>query len=213
MKSKTKKYFNNLNTSRLKSLKPLLYKVVFSLAIILSVLAFQAINLKPTKWALSKIKYNIEYKIDFKNSGKEVYKKVQSLVKDSKHVLTVFNLDSKERYPSPIKGELYRTYEKGSNEGIDIKSNDEKDPNSVFKGTVKDVYLQDKQGYFVVVERENIEMIYGYLSKAHVSKGDSIDIETPVGSLGTNKDGNKYLRIELKVDGAYKDPLDYIDLK
>lgn len=213
MKTKTKKYLNNLNIYRLKSLKPVFYKTIFSLIVILSVLTFQVLNLKSTKWILSKLKYNIEYEIDLRSSGKEVYRKVQDLVKDSKSVLTVFNLDSKEKYPSPIKGGLYRNYEKDVNEGIDIKSTDEKDPKSIIKGIVKDIYLQEKQGYFVIIEQEDIEIIYGYLSKAYVSKGDSIDIETPVGSLGTNKDGNKYLRIELKVNGKYKNPLDYIDLK
>lgn len=213
MKSKTKKHSYNLNVDRLKSLKPVFYKIIFSVAVILCVLAFQALNLKSTKWALGKLKYNIQYEIDLRNSGKEVYRKVQDLVKDSKNVLTVFNLDSKEKYPSPIKGEIYRNYEKDVNEGIDIKSTDQKEPKSIIKGTVKDVYLQEKQGYFVIIEREDIEIIYGYLSKAYVSKGEAIDIETPVGSLGTNKDGNKYLRIEFKMDGRYKNPLDYIDVK
>ncbi|OLS03330.1 M23 family metallopeptidase [Tissierella creatinophila] len=213
MKTKIKKHLNNLNINRLKTLKPVFYKIIFSLVVILCVLTFKALNFKSTKWVLSKIKYTIEYETDLRSSGKEVYRKVQGLVKDSKNVLTVFNLDSKVKYPLPIKGELYRSYEKDINEGIDIKSTDENDPKSIITGRVKDIYLQEKQGYFVIIEQEKMEITYGYLSKSYVSKGDSIDTETPIGSLGTNKDGNKYLRIELKVDGRYKNPLDYIDVK
>lgn len=213
MKQKTKKHSNNNKVKKLRSLKPIFYKITFSVVVMLCVLTFKALNLRSTKWVLGKIKYNIEYDIDLRSSSKKVYDSVKYLVKDSKNVLTVFNLNSKERYISPINGEIYRKYEKNINEGIDIKSTDEKDPKCIIEGTVKDVYLQEKQGYFVIIEREDIEIIYGYLSKAYVSKGDSIAIETPVGSLGTNKDGNKYLRIEFKVDGAYKNPSDYIDVK
>ena len=213
MKTKIKTYLNNLNIHRLKPLKPVFYKSLFSLSIVLCVLAFQALNFKSTRWVLDKVRHNIEYEVEIKETGKRVVYIVKGLVKDSKGVLTVFNLDSKEKYSSPISGEVYKAFEAETNKGVDIRSVDGKDPKSIIKGTVKDIYLQEKQGYFVTIEREDLEIVYGYLSEAYVSKGDRVDVETPIGSLGTNKDGSKYLRIELKEDGVYKNPSDYIDLK
>lgn len=213
MKTKIKTYLNNLNLHRLKPLKPIFYKSVFSLVVILCFLGFKALNFKSTRWILDKVKHNINYEIEVKETGKKALYIVKGLVKDSKEVLTVFNLDSKEKYASPISGEIYKPFEAEINKGVDIRSIDEKDPKSIIKGTVKDIYLQEKQGYFVTIEREDLAIVYGYLSEVYVSKGDSVNVETPIGSLGTNKDGSKYLRIEIKEDGVYKDPSDYIDLK
>ena len=212
MKYKARKFSENLKTYKLTTLRPVFYKIIFSFSIILFVLLFQFLNIKPTNWVLAKMKYNIEYKVDFKLSGLKMYKSVKALVKDSKEKIQVFNMDSKEKYSSPINGEIYKTYEKETNKGIDIKSIDGEDPKSILDGTVKDIYLQDKQGYFVNIVKDDVELVYGYLSKVHISKGDILEVGTPIGILGTNKDGNQYLRIELKINGIDENPLDYIDL-
>ena len=136
---------------------------------------------------------------------------VKGFFDDSKDVLTVFNLNSREKYQSPISGEVYKEFESETNKGVDIRSIDGEDPRSIIKGTVKDIYLQEKQGYFVIIEKDDVEILYGYLSKVHVSKEEIVDTQTPIGVLGTNKDGNKYLRIELKINGESENPLDYIE--
>lgn len=213
MKNKAKKYFNSKTMYKLEPFKPIIYKTIFSLSIILFVLLLQNLNFKSTQWIVGKIKHATEYEINIKANSLKLYDKAKDLVKYSKDQIPVFNMNSIEKYASPIEGEIYKSYEEDGNKGIDIKSIDGKDPKAIFEGEVKDVYLQEKQGYFVTIQKDDTEVTYGYLSKSYVSEGEVVDIETPIGVLGTNKDENKYLRIELKIDGQYENPLDYIELK
>lgn len=213
MKPKLKRYVKNPNIQRLKAFKPMFYKTIFSIGVVLCVLVFKTLNFRTTSWILNKIKYNTEYEVDFINSSKSVFKKTQNIIGDSENILMAFNINSKSKYPQPINGKISKEYEKHKNEGLDIKSEDGKDPKAIFKGTVKDIYPKENQGYFVMMEREGVQITYGYLSKSYVSTGDVIDVGTNIGSLGTDRNGDKYLRIELKINGTYANPLNYIDLK
>lgn len=217
MKPKFKKHLRNPNIPRLKAFKPIFYKIIFSIGIIVCILVFKTLNFRTTTWILDKIKYNTEYEIDFRNSSRLAYKKAQNIIKDPENILTVFNIDSKSgsksKYPSPINGKISKEYERYKNEGLDIKSDDGKDPKVIIKGTVKDIYPKEKQGYFVIIESEDIQITYGYLSKVYVSTDDLVDVGTSIGSLGTDRNGNKYLKIQLKIDGTYRNPSEYIDFK
>lgn len=213
MNEKPRRYVSNQKADKVKFFKPIIYKTIFSIGIILFVLLLQSLNFKSTKWIVGKVKYVTEYETDIKASSLKYYDSIKGFVKGSKDKIPVLNMSPMEKYMSPIEGEIYQAYEKGINDGVDIKSSDGGDAKSIIQGEVKDVYLQENKGYFVTIQEGDIEVTYGYLSKSYVSKDEILDIETPIGVLGTNKDGNKYLRIELKVDGQYQNPLEYIDLK
>ena len=72
--------------------------------------------------------------------------------------------------------------------------------------------MRGKKGYFVTIKNDNMDVVYGYLSKTYLEKGSTVEVSDIVGLLGTNKDGNQYLRIEIYIDGIPVDPSDYIDL-
>ncbi len=52
--------------------------------------------------------------------------------------------------------------------------------------------------------------VYGYLIKVYFTEGEEVTIGDKIGTLGTNKDGNKYLHFEIWIDGVPKNPMEYI---
>ena len=53
--------------------------------------------------------------------------------------------------------------------------------------------------------------VYGYLVSVYVMEGQKVVQGTKIGSLGTNKDGNKYLHFEIWIDNRPVDPSNHVN--
>lgn len=66
-------------------------------------------------------------------------------------------------------------------------------------------------GSVVVVDHgDNVQSLYGYLSRAVVNKGDRVDGMVQLGASGRNTAGNPSLYFELRIDGQPVDPLQWL---
>lgn len=204
---------NKLNLQKLRRFKGLLKRSTVALSIVITVLFLKKINLTSTNYLVGLVEKNIKAQVDLEESYKYLISKTERLILNSDKVLNVFNPFKGEKYSPPIEGSIYKAYKRGQNQGVDIQSISGEDPKSLTDGEVTNVQLVDKKGYFTTVKKENLEITYGYLSKAYLSKGDMVSKGEAIGSLGTNKDGKKYLRIEMKIDGEIVNPSDYINLR
>lgn len=197
----------------------LIFKSIFVLIFLLVLLLVKKVNLDGTNNLLEGLKKNLNYEFSLKEDGKKIYNKAKDIIDDSLETVGVFNAES-IKYNSPLNGTIYKTFgqdviineEKVKNSGVDIKSVSEEDPKVIMSGVVTKVEKNGNKGYFVTIKKDNIEIIYGYLSKAYVSEGNNVDVGDLIGLLGTNKDGNKYLRLEVYIDGIAVDPTDYIEI-
>lgn len=189
----------------------LIYKSIVVLAILLALIIMKKINFKSTNNIIEGLRKNISYEFDIVDDGKKIYYKTQDIIDDSIKAIPVFN-SKNPKYISPITGLLNSKFIKGKNDGIVIQVDSELEPTAIVNGIVEEIEIVDKKGYFVTIKKDNIKAIYGYLAKAIVEEGNEVEVGDTIGILGTNKDGKKYLRFELQIDGVAVDPLDYIDL-
>lgn len=213
MKNKIMNKLKRLDLEGLKQLKSFINKTIAVVIIALLTLILKKIDLKPTNKVLDFMKTSIQYEFRLVDDSKRIFNWSKKLAKRSGNVINVFNPISFNKYSSPINGVLYREYEKNTNEGIDIKSIDGKDPKAIMPGIVKQIENPSNKGYFITIEKDNMEITYGYLSQVYFSKGDELEVGDAIGILGTNQDGQKYLRIEMTVDGSKVDPAKYIDIE
>ncbi len=217
---------NRYNGSNIRSklhkynyVRTFIIKSILTIIFLLILVAMKKIDLKPTNRFLESLEKNINYNFSFVEDGKRLYDKAQNLINKSIGSIAVFKEDS-PKYNSPIAGTVYKSFgqdiivngEASKNTGIDIKSVSKMDPKVIIAGQVSNIETRGNKGYFVTIKNENMEIVYGYLSKTYLEKGSIVDIGDIVGLLGTNKDGNQYLRIELYIDGTPVNPLDYIDI-
>lgn len=213
MKRNLRNILDLLSTKGPDILKKLLHKSLVALSIILLLLFLKSLDLKATNVFLEKVKSSINYEFKLVEDSKKIFSKGKDLLDDSKKVLEVFNLDNEPEYPAPIKGEIFKGYHKETNRGIDILSHGDTEPRAIAAGIVKDVILTNNKGYYVTVESEEIDHIYGYLSKSYFVIGDRVLEGDLIGYLGTNKDGQKYLRFEIIKDGQHVNPLKFIEFQ
>ena len=98
--------------------------------------------------------------------------------------------------------------------GLDIANDLGKDVRSALEGKV--VYANYNNGGYgnlIILEHEgNIRTYYAHLSDMFVSKGDIVDTNEVIGSIGsTGRSTGPHLHFELRVDGKPVNPLDYIE--
>ena len=123
-------------------------------------------------------------------------------------------------YIAPIQGAIYRSYDQDiqingnieKNGGLDIIVEGDENPISIINGLVKKVEEKGNKGYYVTIANADMIVVYGYLKTAYVKEGESINQGAEIGSIGTNKDGSKYLRFEIFIDNKAVDPAEYIDI-
>lgn len=209
------------NIYRYKYLKSFAIKFIITLVTILFLFILKKTNFKPTNKVLDIIRNNIMYKVNIKEDSKKIYNGMQNVIDKSIDSISVFNSNKTEKLLAPISGRVYKPYvidldneNLDGNFGIDIKADIvDENPKAVVDGKVKSVEIKGSKGYFVTIESDNMEFVYGYLSRSLVSKGDKVELGDDIGVIGTNKDGLKYLRFEIYLNGTPVDPLDYIDMK
>lgn len=212
----------NSNTIyRYKYLKTFMMKTLITIVAILFLFILKKTNYKPTNKVLDIIKHNIQYQVDIKEDSKRIYHKVENIVNKSIDSITVFNPNKVEKLLPPITGSVYKNYvinldenNKNDNFGIDILSTiKDENPKSIILGKVKSVEIKGSKGYFVTIETSDMEFVYGYLSKSFVNQGEIVKLGEEIGVIGTNKDGKKYLRFEVYLNGKQVNPLNYIDIE
>lgn len=166
--------------------------------------------------------YNsINYEFSIKKDGKLIIDYGKKLLMLPEKTLSVMNITNSTKYPPPIQGTIYNPFGETRylggrtifNNGIDIIPDGDKEPVSIDKGIVKSIEDRGTKGYFVTVEHENMETLYGYLVSVYVKEGEEIELGTKIGTLGTNRDGNSYLHFEVWIEDTPVDPLDYVNFK
>lgn len=207
-----KRFVNN------KVAKSFLYKSIFTLAVLLLVFLLTKINTNQSNRLLETVKTNINYEFHIRDDSVRVYNKARDVFNFTLESIPVFNTDQK--LESPVSGTVFRTFDSQiktidgvkNNGGIEIRLEDEKSPISLIDGRVTNIQKRDNKGYFVTVEEDNIKIIYGYLESTQLNEGDLVGKGDIIGEVGINKDGSRYLRLELYIEGELVDPEKYIDI-
>lgn len=198
--------------------RSIIYKTVCTIAILLIVLLFTKINTKPTDRLLQTIKTNINYEFQVKEDSVRIYHRAKDMFNSTLESIPVFN--TMEKLASPAAGTVFRTFDSEietpdgtiKNGGTELKLEDEMEPKSIVDGRITNIEKRENKGYFITVEEDNIKIIYGYLESTLLNEGDIVKKGDIIGAVGINKDGSKYLRLELYMDGELVDPEKYIDL-
>lgn len=198
-------------------LKSFIYKTIIAVVFLLIMVLLKAINTDGINNVLTGFKGVMNYKVDIVEDSKKIYGKLQTTVDKGLGAIQVFN-DNENKYPLPVKGEVFRDFnqtinidgKKIKNLGLDIKTEEEEVP-SLTSGLVKSIEKKDNKGYYVTVEEGNIQYVYGYLAQVYAEEGSMIKAGELLGKIGDNKDNNKYLRFEIYVDQEPVNPKRYID--
>ena len=92
--------------------------------------------------------------------------------------------------------------------GIDIKAPEGTDVKSAIYGTVTETGYHAERGYFVIIERDNIQTVYASLTEdIQVEKGDEVVRGQNIGKVGnTGKSTGAHLHFEVLLSGEYFDP-------
>lgn len=99
--------------------------------------------------------------------------------------------------------------------GVDFGVKEKSPINSVYSGKVEKVETSTLEGVVVTVKLNNgMTAIYKSLSSASVKVGDSVANGAQIGVAGTmlsESDLGVHLHLELKKDGKFVNPLEFID--
>ncbi len=100
--------------------------------------------------------------------------------------------------------------------GIDLGVKENTEIKSVFSGKVKKVEQSTLEGIVVTVELSNgMTAIYKSLASTSLKEGEKIENGAVVGVAGTmlsESDIGTHLHLELKKDGKFVDPVEYINI-
>ena len=98
--------------------------------------------------------------------------------------------------------------EKIKHNGIDIAVPEGTEVKSSIYGTVTETGYDAEKGYFVIIERDNIQTVYTNLTNnIHVKKGDNILRGEKIGEVGnTGKSTGAHLHFEVIINGEYFNP-------
>jgi septal ring factor EnvC (AmiA/AmiB activator) len=120
-----------------------------------------------------------------------------------------------EKKSTPVIGTLYRKYglnksDESSyyNHGIDIKA-DSQSVKAITDGKVVSLGSNEKLSGYIVVQNDDMTLIYGKIHEAFVSEGDSVSKGDLIGVLDEE---NMILHIEVWEDGASINPTSLFDL-
>jgi len=102
----------------------------------------------------------------------------------------------------PITGEVKE------HNGVDIKAPEGTDVMSATDGTVKAADYDNEKGYYVIVEKDNMQTVYASLTEEiKVKKGESVKAGQVIGKVGmTGSSTGAHLHFEVLINGEYHDP-------
>lgn len=130
-------------------------------------------------------------------------------------------INNKGRLPMPVTGSYqvvghYGRYSPAGlsgvvleNKGIDIRGQQGCQARSVFDGVVSKVF-QYSGRYIVMVRHGSYISVYSGLSSVSVSQGQSVSTKTPLGTIGTNSDGNYVLQFQLRQESNRLNPEQWV---
>lgn len=201
-------------------LKNLLIKSAIVITIILIALIISSINTPSALSLTEKLNNTLSYEFKPIEDSKRIYSWGRDKVSETISVIPAMKTRPNPTYIAPIQGAIYRSYDQDiqingnieKNGGLDIIVEGDENPISIINGLVKKVEEKDNKGYYVTIANEDMIVVYGYLKTAYVKEGESINQGAEIGSIGTNKDGSKYLRFEIFIDNKAVDPAEYIDI-
>jgi len=202
------------------NLRRQLFNIIGVIIILLFLLILKLLNNSITNNIIQIVESSINYDFSLKKDGQAILDYSKKILELPEKALEVFNFTNPFKHPPPIEGTIYKPfgqvkYLNGKtefNNGIDIIPKEDKDPVAIAEGVVKEIEDRDTKGYFITVEHNGYSTVYGYLTKVYVNEGDKVEQGTKLGTLGTNKDGNKYLRFEVWVNNSPVNPMEYIYL-
>ncbi len=92
--------------------------------------------------------------------------------------------------------------------GIDIVAPEGTDVKSAIYGTVTETGYNAERGYFIIIERDNIQIVYsGLMQEMQVAKGDEVFRGQSVGKVGkTGTSTGAHLHFEVLINGEYYNP-------
>lgn len=195
-----------------------LNRLICVLAILVLLLLLKRINSKISNNIIEIIDSSVNYKVNLREDSRSLVDLGKKALQVPIKALEVLNFGSTSSYIPPIEGAIYNPfgevkYLDGSsrfNNGLDIIPKDEKEAVAIDDGIVVAIEDKGSRGYYITIEHENIRSVYGYLIDSYVAVDDEVSRGDRVGSLGTNKDGNKYLRFEIWENGQAVNPTKYI---
>ncbi len=195
-----------------------LNQIIAVLIILVLLLILKRLNNNTSSNIIQIIDKGINYEFSVKKDGKIIWDYCKKLISLPEKALAVLNIKENDKYIPPIEGAIYSPfgevkYLDGStsfNNGVDVIPKEDKEPVSIDKGVVLKVEDKNTKGYFVTVQNETMSTVYGYLTKVYVKEGEKVEQGTKIGTLGTNKDGNKYLHFEIWIDESPVNPSDYV---
>ncbi|MCF6465369.1 murein hydrolase activator EnvC family protein [Clostridium sp. Cult2] len=198
-----------------------LNKIIGVLIILILILILKILNNSISSNIIQIIHNGINYEFSIKKDGKVILDYGKKILMIPEKTLSVLNITNSSKYSPPIEGVIYNPFGEtryldgrtSFNNGIDIIPDEEKEPISIDKGVVKSIEDRESKGYFVTIEHDDIVTVYGYLVSVYVTEGETVEMGTKIGTLGTNKDGNKYLHFEVWVEGLPENPINYVNFK
>ena len=100
------------------------------------------------------------------------------------------------------------TKEEKKHNGIDIIAPEGTDVKSAIHGTVTETGYNAERGYFIIIERDNIQIVYsGLMKEMQVTKGDEVVRGQNVGKVGkTGTSTGAHLHFEVLINGEYYNP-------
>jgi len=208
----------NLFKKRL-NYKKQLNRIICVLAILVLLLLLKRLNNSISSNIIEIIDNSLNYKVNIKEDGKRVLDYGKKLFQLPEKALSVLNIGGdSSKYVEPIEGAIYNPfgevkYLDGSskfNNGVDIIPRDQKEPIAIDNGTVLSIEDKGTKGYYITIKHEKFITVYGYLIEVYVKTGDEVSQGTKLGSLGTNKDGNKYLHFEIWEGEKPVNPSNYV---
>lgn len=193
-------------------------KIIYVLIILVLLLILKKINNSISSNIIQIIDKGINYEFSIKRDGKNILDYGKKLLVLPEKALTVLNIGENSKFLPPIEGTIYNPFGEvkyldgsiGFNKGVDIIPKEQKEPVAIEEGIVTKIEDKNTKGYYITIQHENMITVYGYLTKVYVNEGEKIAQGVKVGSLGTNKDGNKYLHFEMWIEDTPVNPLDYI---
>ena len=89
--------------------------------------------------------------------------------------------------------------------GIDIVAPEGTDVKSAIYGTVSETGYNAERGYFIIIERDNIQIVYsGLMQEMQVAKGDEVFRGQNIGKVGmTGTSTGAHLHFEVLINGEY----------
>ncbi|MDR2520191.1 MAG: M23 family metallopeptidase [Eubacteriaceae bacterium] len=130
---------------------------------------------------------------------------------DSSVITMAFSYNSE-----PVFSQTFNEF-RSDHTGMDIQADSGGEVKPAFDGKVMEVSNDPKLGTTIAIDHGNgIVTEYGNLDETFVEVGQSVEKATVIGTIGNSAKFEMtqppHLHFGLKVDGQYKNPIDYMDI-